>query len=100
MTYRISSAARTDLVEIFVSGVEEFGVPLAEKYQTKIYKTIDLIGDNPKIARMRSETVPLVRIHPVGVHIIVYLVDDNSLVRILRVRHGRENWAENPIGAI
>ncbi|WP_090221329.1 type II toxin-antitoxin system RelE/ParE family toxin [Epibacterium ulvae] len=33
-------------------------------------------------------------------HVIIYLVDDNRVVRILRVRHSRENWPENPIGSI
>ncbi len=99
MNYRLSKAAEADLIDIFLSGVEAFGVKQAEIYQDKIDHSIAIIGDNPDLARLRTEITPPVRIHPVGSHVIVYLVDDGGLVRILRIRHQRENWTEFPIGS-
>ncbi|MEP3348005.1 MAG: type II toxin-antitoxin system RelE/ParE family toxin [Litoreibacter sp.] len=97
MTYRLSKQAESDLIQIYLTGVEQFGVAQAETYQDKIDEMIALIGDNPEIARIREEISPPVRIHPVKSHVIIYLVDDHRMVRILRVRHGRENWPVNPI---
>ncbi|MEM9578042.1 MAG: type II toxin-antitoxin system RelE/ParE family toxin [Pseudomonadota bacterium] len=97
MNYRLSAKAEADLVQIYIDGVTEFGVTQAEAYQDKIDQTIELIANNPEMARLREEISPPVRIHPVHAHVIVYLVDDNRMVRILRVRHGRENWPANPM---
>ena len=97
MNYRLSAKAEADLIQIYLSGVEDFGVAQAEDYQNRLDQAIELIGHSPEIARLRSEITPPVRIHPVKSHIIVYLIDDNRMVRVLRVRHGRENWPEDPI---
>ena len=94
MTFRLSARAEADLIDIYLYGVEHFGHRQAEAYQDKIDHTIDLIADKPELARLREEITPPVRIHPVEAHIIVYLVDENRDVRILRVRHGRENWSD------
>ncbi|MEP5732214.1 MAG: type II toxin-antitoxin system RelE/ParE family toxin [Sulfitobacter sp.] len=96
MTFRLSARAQTDLIDIYLYGVERFGLRQAEGYQDKIEQVIALIAANPELARLREEITPPVRIHPVEAHIIVYLVDDNRDVRILRVRHGRENWSDHP----
>lgn len=97
MNYRLSTKAEADLIQIYFDGVQDFGVVQAEAYQDKIDQTIELIAENPEMARLRDEITPPVRIHPVHAHVIIYLVDDNRIVRILRVRHRRENWPENPI---
>jgi toxin ParE1/3/4 len=98
MAYRIARAAQADLINIYTDGVEQFGVVQAEKYQDRIEQVIVLIAENPEIARVRAEITPPVRIHPAKSHIIVYLIDDQNVVRILRVRHARENWTSKPTG--
>lgn len=97
MSVRLSLRAEADLIDIYLFGVERFGVAQAEAYQDRIESAFAVIADNPKIARLRKEISPPVRIHPVATHIIVYLVDDTDHVRILRIRHGRENWPEDPV---
>jgi toxin ParE1/3/4 len=37
-----------------------------------------------------------VRVHPCGSHIIIYTVNKAGGVLIVRVRHGREDWADPP----
>lgn len=96
MKFSLSRAAQADLIDIYLYSVQEFGVRQAEAYQDKIDQTIELIADTPEIARLRREITPPVRVHPVGVHMVVYHID-GELVRILRVRHGRENWMARPV---
>ncbi|MDO6591501.1 type II toxin-antitoxin system RelE/ParE family toxin [Loktanella sp. D2R18] len=97
MTFRLSQKADADLISIYLNGIENYGYAQTEGYMDKIDSMIELIVQSPKIARLREEISPPVRIHPVGAHIIIYLIDDHRMVRILRIRHGRENWSEKPI---
>ncbi|MCT4555731.1 MAG: type II toxin-antitoxin system RelE/ParE family toxin [Pelagimonas sp.] len=96
MTFRLSAKAEADLIDIYVTSVQKFGVAQAERYQDKIEHTLMLIGTTPELARLRREITPPVRIHPIGSHLIVYTTDDGG-TRILRVRHQRENWTRDPV---
>lgn len=96
MAYRLTRRAEADVIEIFVSGAQRFGLEQAEAYHTALERTFELIALHPRLAQERSEIVPPVRIHPSGAHVIVYTVDANDDVLIVRVRHGREDWIENP----
>ena len=95
MIYRLTRKAEEDIISIFVDGVEKFGVAQAEKYHAELESVFGLIADNPHIARERSELSPPTRIHPHGTHIILYQIEDNGHVLILRVRHSREDWISN-----
>lgn len=97
MKVRISAAAEADLIDIYVVGVRDFGFAQAESYQDRLDDAIQIIADNPKIARLRSEIDPPVRVHPVGSHMVVYHVEDGCPARILRIRHHREDWASDPV---
>ena len=57
---------------------------------------VELLSENPRIARERLEISPPVRIHPFHSHLIVYMVDDNNDIFIIRIRHGHEDWQSNP----
>jgi toxin ParE1/3/4 len=48
------------------------------------------------MARERLEITPPVRIHPFRSHLIVYIVDDNNDVFIVRIRHEHEDWQSSP----
>ncbi|MGJ8530378.1 type II toxin-antitoxin system RelE/ParE family toxin [Maritalea sp.] len=98
MRFTLTKAAQGDLIDIYVQGVRTFGTVQAERYQDRLDQAILLIADTPKVARLRFEIDPPVRIHPVQSHMIVYLVTDAGAVRILRVRHQRENWGNDPVG--
>jgi toxin ParE1/3/4 len=36
-------------------------------------------------------------VHPYRSHIVVYLIDNDGDILILRVRHGREDWEGDPV---
>jgi len=96
MTYKLSRKADGDIIDLYVTGVRDFGVAQAEKYHADLERIFDLIAFNPELARERLEIDPPVRIHPHGAHVIVYRIVENGDVLILRVRPGREDWKSNP----
>lgn len=93
--YRLSRKAEDDVVDIFVFGREQFGVHQAERYHDLLEKTFRFLAENPEAARERTEITPPVRIHPFQAHIVIYTIDADGDVFVLRVRHGREDWQDD-----
>ena len=91
MVYRLTQQAREDIIGISVDGVSAFGVRQAEAYHAMVERAFRTLCENPRMARERTEISPPVRVHPCGSHIVVLL--------IVRVRHGREDWIDNPVGS-
>ena len=96
MAYRLTRRAEADVIEIFVNRAERFGVEHAEAYHAAFERTLEFIALHPRLAQERTEIVPPVRVHPSGAHVIVDTVDASDDVLIVRVRHGREDWIEDP----
>jgi toxin ParE1/3/4 len=94
--YRLSPQAEGDLERLYREGFDRFGEKQADYYALDLIKVFELLGENPRMARLRYEIDPPVRIHPHGSHMIVYEEVDDQVV-ILRIRHARENWAERPL---
>jgi len=91
MSYRLSRRAEDDLIEIYVIGARDFGIPQAERYFAGLEQAFAFLAEYPRAARERPEISPPVRIHPYGAHVIVYVID-GAHIRVLRVRHGHEDW--------
>jgi len=51
----------------------------------------DLLADNPKIARERTEFNPPVRLHSYQAHLIVYIENADEIL-VIRVLHRRQDW--------
>ena len=95
MRYKFSRKAREDFLAVHRESVRLFGLMQAERYADDLFRTFDFLAANPRAARQRFEINPPVRIHPHASHLIVYIEAESGIL-ILRIRHGRENWAENP----
>ncbi len=95
MGFHLTKEAEEDIIRIFLEGAELFGVNQAESYHAALHHAFAIIADHPKIARQREELSPPVRVHPYKSHIIIYELDDNNNVIIIRVRHGREDWIDD-----
>jgi toxin ParE1/3/4 len=95
MGYRLTSEAEADIIGIAKMGLRQFGERQADRYNNELFALFDLIAANPRMARERSEVSPPVRVFPFKVHLVVYLVDGNDDVLIVRVRHGHENWIDD-----
>jgi toxin ParE1/3/4 len=93
--YKLSRKAEEDIIAIFMYGVSQFGIQQAERYHDLLERTFQFLAENPEAARERAEITPAVRIHPIESHIVIYTVDEGGDVFVVRVRHGREDWARD-----
>ncbi|MDR0781158.1 MAG: type II toxin-antitoxin system RelE/ParE family toxin [Pseudomonadales bacterium] len=91
-TYRLTVAATDDVTAIFLESLERFGLVQAEHYHAGLTAAFEFLAQFPRAAREREEILPPVRIHPYQAHLIVYELELNDRVLILRVRHRREDW--------
>ncbi|KPP99737.1 type II toxin-antitoxin system RelE/ParE family toxin [Marinobacter sp. HL-58] len=92
MEYVLSRKAEEDVIRIFLDGVEKFGLAQAGEYHSKLEECFEFLAANPYAAVERKEFRPAVRIHPIGVHLVIYRLETNQKVLIIRVRHSREDW--------
>jgi toxin ParE1/3/4 len=92
VSWRLSRQADGDLVTVYVNGVLGFGAERAEDYQTALWSKFDLIAANPGLGRRRDGRKRSARVHSHRAHIIVYRIENDEDVVILRVFHQRENW--------
>jgi toxin ParE1/3/4 len=90
--YALSRKAEEDIIAIFMYGVAQFGIQQAERYHELLERTFQFLAENPEAARERAEITPPVRIHPIESHVVIYTVDANDSIFIVRVRHGLEDW--------
>ena len=92
MGYILSRKAEEDVISIYVHGLENFGELQAAKYHARLEACFEFLASNPLAAPERREISPPVRIHPFGVHIVIYQIIDTGGIFIIRVRHEREDW--------
>ncbi len=90
--YTLSGKAEEDIIAIFMYGIAQFGIQQAESYHDLLERTFQFLAENPEAARERAEITPAVRVHPIESHIVIYTVDENKDIFVVRVRHGREDW--------
>lgn len=96
MKYELSAEAYDDFLRLHAQGAMQFGFDQVEEYVDGLERTFELIAANPRLARLRTEIAPPVRIHPHGSHLVIYC-ETSEGVLILRIRHARENWADEPL---
>jgi toxin ParE1/3/4 len=70
--YRLSQRADSDLLQIFIYGLEQFGLGQAEKYQSEFQDVFSLLAENPLLGRAADQIGKGVRRHERGSHIILY----------------------------
>ena len=90
--FRLSKAAEQDIQRIAEIGIALFGEEQALRYHRELFDIFALIVANPRLARERSEITPPVRIHPHKAHLIIYVIEDDNTIVIVRVRHAHEDW--------
>lgn len=93
MPFRLSLAAEEDIVGIAEAGVRLFGRAQARKYHDELFAVFDLIAANPRMARERHELTPPIRVHGFKAHLVLYVIEEDGGILIVRVRHGHEDWA-------
>ena len=91
MTFRTTKRGDKDIVDFYLCGVSKFCVNQAELYHAGLHELLRLLADNPKMARLRDEFDPPVRLHSYRAHIVAY-VEDREDILVVRVLHGRQKW--------
>lgn len=94
MAIELSEEADRDLAALVAGGLERFGLVASDRYVDRLREAFTLIDTFPRIARVREEIDGLTRGFPVGVHVILYQVDNADDVMVLRIRHAREDWQD------
>jgi toxin ParE1/3/4 len=97
MSYKLTNEAAKDLESILLDGMGRFGMNVATDYHQKLFQVFELLAQFPEMSRERVELSPPVRIHPVGSHIIIYQLQANQNIIIVRVRHAHEDWLNDPL---
>ncbi|AWB49856.1 type II toxin-antitoxin system RelE/ParE family toxin [Gemmobacter aquarius] len=82
--------AEADLAEIWDHTLAEWGSRQAEAYLAGLGKIFDLLAEHPEIARLRTEFVPPLRLHPYRAHLIIF--QSGETLEVIRVVHGRTDW--------
>ncbi|MEI4263178.1 type II toxin-antitoxin system RelE/ParE family toxin [Roseovarius sp. D0-M9] len=86
----IRPAAESDMSNIWNHGAANWGADQADRYADGLFAIFGLLAEFPEIARERAELSPPVRIHPSGVHLVIYRLD-GQWVEIIRILHAHQN---------
>ncbi len=73
MTYLTTRRCDQDIIDLYVHGATTFGIDHAERYHAGSVEVFDLLTRNPRIARIRNEFSPPVRLHRYQAHMIAYV---------------------------
>ncbi|HEX7822827.1 MAG TPA: type II toxin-antitoxin system RelE/ParE family toxin [Sphingobium sp.] len=96
MAYKLSRRAEDDLYNIYQTGVDNFGVEQAERYQDGLEQAFEFLAEYPYAARERPELNRNSRAHPYRSHVIFYRLEGADIF-IQRIRHSREDWISSPV---
>ncbi len=69
--YKISPAAQSDLVDIYMRGIQNWGTTKADMYQQQLIATFNILAENPDMGH--SVTIqPRLQRHEVEPYVIFY----------------------------
>lgn len=97
MVFNLSVKAEEDIIAIAEHGIAMFGPIQSKRYHSDMFNTLDLIAKNPQMAREREEIYPRVRIHPFKAHLIIYQIEQNGAIFVIRIRNAFEDWISDPL---
>ncbi|MEH6691814.1 MULTISPECIES: type II toxin-antitoxin system RelE/ParE family toxin [Pseudorhizobium] len=86
--FRLTQQADRDLLDIFIYGLEVFGIRQAEHYGDDLHSCFQLLADNPRMGRLAPALGEQVRRHEHHSHVILY--EEASFgILILAIIHSR-----------
>lgn len=89
--YRLANAAENDLVKIYRDSLQLFGINQADAYQDGLEHIFNFLAENPRAARLREELSPPTRGFRYKSHLVLYDIEADGSVLVVRVRHVRED---------
>lgn len=98
MPYRLTRKAAEDITNIYLYGARHLGLNQADAYHALLERTLEFLAAHPQAARKRPELSPPVRIHPFQAHRVIYQIENDGGILIIRVRHAHEDWEGHHAG--
>jgi len=89
--FQLRPEARRDMLHIWAFGADRWGRHQADAYARKLNGIFEMLAEMPGIGREHVFFDPPVRMHPAGVHMVVYTTGPDG-VAILRVLGARQDW--------
>lgn len=87
-SYRLTTQAENAIFDVFLYGIEQFGLRQARLYKNEMENCFQLLGDNPRMGRPAITIGEKVRRHEHGSHVILYETDSSGVL-ILAVVHAQ-----------
>jgi toxin ParE1/3/4 len=84
----IKPLARNDLLGIWQYSFEKWGASKADTYLNELDSSIRQLSQSPQLGRAIDDVRQGMRLFPCKHHIVLYQIDDESLV-VVRVLHER-----------
>ncbi len=86
--YKISELAEEDLLAIFLTGMENFGIKRAKQYYLLIEDVFNQLANFPDIGKSQDELFPGALSFSAGSHIVFYrkMADQIEIARVLHKR--------------
>jgi len=95
---RLKPAALADLENIWTFTADRWSVDQADTYVDGLNATFERLAENPQAVRERTEFNPPVRIYRYESHVVIFR-DEGDHLLIIRIRHGHEDWLNDPPGS-
>jgi toxin ParE1/3/4 len=90
----LSPEARTDLIDILRYTGEKWGQEQLFTYRDRLNAALLSIEHNPQIGRLGAAPPTPHRIYYIGVHVIVYRIN-NTAIEVIRILHQRMSLARH-----
>jgi len=87
-SYRLTSDAQSDLIEIRRYTLTQWGSSQSKKYLSEIRQAIHLLSETPMLGKQRSDIAAGVFSFPHASHVIYFVLHENQLV-VFGVLHKR-----------
>lgn len=90
--YLVTEQAKEDLINIWIYiAVENHSKSSGDNLLNKFEEKFKLIAENPKLGRRQDEIKKGLRQFVVGNYLILYFIQDQSTIVVIRVMHGARN---------
>lgn len=91
MKLTLSFQASTDLEEIFIYGLTNYGSDQSVSYLDSIYNALSLITTNPSIGRIDALVSPAIHRFETGAHVVFYDIRLEEIY-ISRILHNKTDY--------
>lgn len=88
---KVSARAGGDLDAVLRYSIERSGVDTAVRYYNALIVSFGWIAEHPHVSKERPQFGAGIRFHTEGSHRVVYRLEDDGTVLIVRILHGQQD---------